>query len=512
MATMKPLNVISTEQLSANREAKKPVLTESDGQAFSQTLRQQMQQESNKQTYRDTEDRISQHNLEAQSRLSQQQTERARFAMQKNQTKPAQVNKPEETNKSELANKLEQDTSVAQASTPLESKANQANAVAKEKASNKIQNDHTDLTVEEPVSDETNFALTDLLPTTAEASTTAQNADSLTEKNANQAGLDENAIANMGWLASMMAMRDNQAIPANKPIAKEAENTIATSTLTADITPKIPKMLEADGLLDKTAIHAGEETIPFDDLPSMQANSVANNPAADDTQGLALGKVIGSEDGLASFAKENIANATFITQPVVADNQSVGISKALEQLTKKLEANTAENVQSVLNAQATTSLNTSNVLAQSPQAMVSQVNVPFGIQGWQEAMNKQVMQMTQQGNELATLTLSPPDLGPVQVVLRVDNQSVDTAFISDNANVRQALQDGLQDLKERMASQGLQLGNTFVGNGNQAQQHFDTQARSSSTSVFSQLNTETEHETVVAPVRTKPLGMVDTFV
>jgi flagellar hook-length control protein FliK len=114
-------------------------------------------------------------------------------------------------------------------------------------------------------------------------------------------------------------------------------------------------------------------------------------------------------------------------------------------------------------------------IAQTTQVAMSQMAVPFGNERWQTAMNQHVMNMVGSGDDVASLTLSPPDLGPIQVVLKVDNQSVNTSFITDNPLVRQALEDGMQDLRDRMQSQGLQLGQTFVGDGQQAQQHFEQQ-------------------------------------
>ena len=500
MATMKPLNVISTEQLNANREAKNPVLTESDGQAFAQTLRQQMQQETNLKAQRDAEKINTENRLETQSLISQQQTERARLAMRSNQAKSSQVNK------SSQATKLEQATNVAQATTPaqnnaIQTRAMQANADAKETDGHKAQNDTATLTAQLSVNDETTLLLTDPLQTTAETIATTKVLDTVAEQDAKQAGVDENAIANMGWLASMMAMRDNQAIPTNKLVVKDTDNTLASGVLSSDSALLMTQMAQAEVGLNKPVIAAEHEP----KLPNMQEIDAVNSH---DSLGLGLdldGLMDSTQVPASMTFKESLASQTF--------------GKELQQPSKleasKLEASAIEakvdSEQSVLNTQINPSLNTANTsMVSEPQMMSAQVNIPFGIKGWQEAMNNQVMRMTQQGNELATLTLSPPDLGPVQVVLRVENQSVDAAFVSDNANVRQALEDGLQDLKERMASQGLQLGNTFVGNGNQAQQRFGTPEQSAAASFSSATVKNTE--VVSAPVRTVPLGLVDTFV
>lgn len=473
MATMKPLNFISSEPLNANREVKTPVLIESDGQAFAQTLRQQMQG-GNSNSQSESESR-----LEAQANIAQKQTERARINQQNNQAKAEKSAKSAMT---DLAKKSAQEPTTEEMKTSLLSE--QVSAVFNKKTLSKT----SDL-ITEPAN----------LQSAIEAHAGLQSASELTELEAKQVemkddetqqfGSDENAIANMGWLASMMAMRDNQQVQSNPVSTIDTEKTISSDNLTSDTSVLKAQMALAENVSDKPSVSATQQ----EDMPNIQDLGKANNQPDLAKDGL----MDASQDLAAMTFKENLANQT--------------VDKPLLQASRQLD-NAIANEQALLNTQATANFNTANApITHAAQVMTAQVTVAFGIKGWQEAMNNQVMRMTQQGNELATLTLSPPDLGPVQVVLRVDNQSVDTAFISDNANVRQALEDGLQDLKERMASQGLQLGNTFVGNGNQAQQHFESQARPSSTPLTA-LNPNTKQDTVVAPVRTLPIGLVDTFV
>lgn len=153
-------------------------------------------------------------------------------------------------------------------------------------------------------------------------------------------------------------------------------------------------------------------------------------------------------------------------------------------------------------------------ITQVSNVVTTEIATPFGNERWQAAMNQHVMRMVGSGDEVASLTLSPPDLGPIQVVLKVDNQSVNTSFITDNPLVRQALEDGMQDLKDRMQSQGLELGQTFVGDDRQAQQHFETQDQHSSAQMrsASEPTTDAASQPASTSVRAVKLGMVDTFV
>jgi flagellar hook-length control protein FliK len=54
----------------------------------------------------------------------------------------------------------------------------------------------------------------------------------------------------------------------------------------------------------------------------------------------------------------------------------------------------------------------------------------------------------------------------------VHNDQADTTFISDNAEVRQALQDGMDNLRNKLNESGIQLGQANVNSGGQMQQQF----------------------------------------
>jgi flagellar hook-length control protein FliK len=84
--------------------------------------------------------------------------------------------------------------------------------------------------------------------------------------------------------------------------------------------------------------------------------------------------------------------------------------------------------------------------------------------------------MVSQQHQLAELNLNPPDLGPLQVVLSVNNDQASAAFVSQNPEVRQALEAALPRLKEMMAESGINLGNATVSDqGSRQQSDFERQ-------------------------------------
>ncbi len=143
------------------------------------------------------------------------------------------------------------------------------------------------------------------------------------------------------------------------------------------------------------------------------------------------------------------------------------------------------------------------------------INAYPGKTGWDQAISQKVVWMLGAQEQSATLTLNPPDMGPLQVVIHVHNDQADTTFISDNAEVRQALQDGMENLREKMSESGIQLGQANVSSGGQMQQQFQQAAQQSRADASLGKNTSVSSiEHVSSPkilVRTSN-GLVDTFV
>lgn len=146
-------------------------------------------------------------------------------------------------------------------------------------------------------------------------------------------------------------------------------------------------------------------------------------------------------------------------------------------------------------------------------ASTNTINVYPGRAGWDQAIGQKVVWMVGAGEQSATLTLNPPDLGPLQVVINVQNDKADTTFISDNAEVRQALQDGIANLREKMSESGIQLGQANVSSGGQAQQEFHQAMQNRAASRLDK-SAPISHEENVASTKTLTRvanGLVDTF-
>lgn len=137
-----------------------------------------------------------------------------------------------------------------------------------------------------------------------------------------------------------------------------------------------------------------------------------------------------------------------------------------------------------------------------------------GKSGWDQAISQKVMYMVGSGEQSASLTLNPPDLGPLQVVIHVHNDQADTTFISDNPEVRQALENGMATLRDKLGDAGIQLGQANVNANSQSQQEFQQAAHSRMARHAADSGNSSAQDSVAsvaqAAVRVAN-GLVDTF-
>ena len=138
-----------------------------------------------------------------------------------------------------------------------------------------------------------------------------------------------------------------------------------------------------------------------------------------------------------------------------------------------------------------------------------------GTPAWDQQLGQKVVWMAAGGDQSATLTLNPPDLGPLQVVLTVTNDQADAAFMSAQPEVRQALEAAMPRLREMMSEAGIAFGSATVSAGTPEQQNQGERAASGERRGNGQGGGVSGGEIAIAPAaggRSRPsLSAVDTF-
>lgn len=86
-------------------------------------------------------------------------------------------------------------------------------------------------------------------------------------------------------------------------------------------------------------------------------------------------------------------------------------------------------------------------------------------QDFSERFGAQLQWMAGEGIGHARIRVSPQDLGPVEVMLRLDGERISAEFVSAHAETRQALEHGLPRLRDLLGEHGFQLAHAGVGHG-----------------------------------------------
>lgn len=116
-------------------------------------------------------------------------------------------------------------------------------------------------------------------------------------------------------------------------------------------------------------------------------------------------------------------------------------------------------------------------LAQAAGTPTDRLSARVGTPAWDNQVGQKVIFMAAGQDQSATLTLNPPDLGPLQVVLSVSNDQAQVTFSAAQPEVRAALESAMPKLREMMSESGLSLGNASVNDGSAEQRQAQGDSR-----------------------------------
>lgn len=91
------------------------------------------------------------------------------------------------------------------------------------------------------------------------------------------------------------------------------------------------------------------------------------------------------------------------------------------------------------------------------------VSTPVHTEAWPQQFGEKVVWMAKNDQQTAQININPPQLGPVQITLNLSGDQATAVFASPHAEVRQAIESSMPQLREMLASAGISLGDTNVG-------------------------------------------------
>lgn len=101
-------------------------------------------------------------------------------------------------------------------------------------------------------------------------------------------------------------------------------------------------------------------------------------------------------------------------------------------------------------------------LAALHEAAAPKLAPQVGTTAWNQALGEKIVWMAGAAQQTATLTLNPPNMGPLQVVINLSNDQATASFFSAQPEVRQALEAAFPRLREMMNEAGIELGQATV--------------------------------------------------
>lgn len=244
---------------------------------------------------------------------------------------------------------------------------------------------------------------------------------------------------------------------------------------------------------------------------SNQAKKMVTTAASTKPEAMAFGVVDSIQNRIATHTEPHVDNRSTI----------LSSSLGLNQTTTENATVTAISWQAV--APFTTSAPVNPPLHAMPSVQTRHIATPVGSNAtWHSDFNRVMVQMGQQispnGTQHAEIRVEPPELGPLRIVLSVNDSVANAMIYTVHSHSRAAVEHALPQLQQQLAQAGLSLGEANVSDQSffaQAEQH---QAQDDSHSTFSAtLHNEQSNEN--SPIlasdssnrRSDSTAIIDTF-
>lgn len=301
-----------------------------------------------------------------------------------------------------------------------------------------------------------------------------------------------------------------------KPIAVElaAPELQAADPAVVAVPVGMPMPPIAPGRLDATTAAATTDEADVDLLSSMAADN--GQPFPPGRKGRAPLEI---PSGQVAEKAEVGARTEALATSIKADAQasaklaaSVAFSEQLASSRKIGALNAGEAVPELSGATLRGAPHAAfETLAALHEAAAPKLAPQVGTTAWNQALGEKIVWMAGAAQQTATLTLNPPNMGPLQVVINLSNDQATASFFSAQPEVRQALEAAFPRLREMMNEAGIELGQATVSSETPQQNERDArQAQGIARLLPGSDDALGAIQTGQMPIR-QSRGLVDTF-
>jgi flagellar hook-length control protein FliK len=235
-----------------------------------------------------------------------------------------------------------------------------------------------------------------------------------------------------------------------------------------------------------------------DSLPA-----VAKEAASD---GVAPGATTASKPDILLQLQAQMSKAALAPKTQLMSPEGL-VQGAITELTSLKDAATSSNVQNQVDALSSQTNQTNAAelkAAAQTTATKTEMVVPnkVGSEGWSEAMAGRISLLVNQRISAARIHINPPELGPIEVRVNLNNDQASVQFTSQSAQVRDALEQSIPRLRDMLESAGFSLADSDVND----------QGREQGSQSDGESGSEMVEEAVAQPTKRESLGLVDDYV
>lgn len=312
-----------------------------------------------------------------------------------------------------------------------------------------------------------------------------------------------------------------------------------------------PVILQKNELGIKKSIKVGTEAIEFVDKKSSSGSTKDNLQNMmqffDQSKGQQQGQMTGQQQGQMGgqdqgkpqqFTDQKTSIIELAGQKLPEETKALLESIDKEMLKDDRFIHQLQNMlgKSSMTSAEAPSLNSTSPVVPLPPAFASftqaspdspilarplQVLTPVGQGEWTQQFNDEVLWLGSQQIKAAAIKVTPAELGPVEVNIKVVNDVATIQFNSHSGQVRELIEQAVPRLREMMQDQGIQLADVDVRDNSEEQQmkqqmqsNVDKEDKEEHLAFLNEVNGEegsTKEELATEVVKKITKGLVDFF-
>jgi flagellar hook-length control protein FliK len=255
-------------------------------------------------------------------------------------------------------------------------------------------------------------------------------------------GNDKNALENESVIDEQVAlMQQNENVQRDKGVTKVVDNTISVNARGQQPSAQSPILKDTP---KNTSSESLEQSTSESDIDS-QLSSKASEQF-----------VRHSEEGITESNKE--ASAKVIAKPNTDFSYNANAAEAINREAQASYDRIDEHAIEIVNPTGSVEVSQS----QKTNIQLHHETISIFRKDFSDAVKDKVMLIISQKLQQFDITLDPPELGNMQVRVNLQGEQASVNFIVQNQQAKEALDQNMNKLKDMLAEQGVDVGDTNV--------------------------------------------------